>query len=64
MTDCVDGIRPIFQPSTVQVLISLLFMGALFRLCLGGEKPNRIRLGAPAFPGARGVLGVCGVIHG
>lgn len=60
MTDCVDGISPIFQPSTVQVLISSFFTGTSFRLQLGGEKPNRIRLGAPAF---WGVLGVCEVIH-
>lgn len=49
MTDCVDGIRPTFQPSTAQVLISLFFMGALFRLRFSGEKLNRIRLSAPTF---------------
>ena len=32
------------------ISINTRFMGASFRLRLGGEKLNRIRLAAPAFP--------------
>jgi hypothetical protein len=49
MTDCVEAIKPTCQPSTLQVAISSFVMGASFRLRFGGEKPNRIRLAAPAF---------------